>query len=831
MPKEESTPAVPRALADLTQEHLDVLRLRAIPAEAAGAYGLRNWNGSAVRKGREEGIDPFPKLPAFEHTTGILIPYPSSDDHPSYWRVRHDETKFEVEDEIGAGSNGRREVVVPRYVALAGPVRPFITHSVRRIAANPTEPIFVTEAPLKALSLEAAGFPAIGLGGVLAGMHDVEFAHQVSEILVNKDLKDQIDWRARPVYVVFDAGQTTNPLVALGVAYCWRALSREGALVRVVTLPYFHPADSDPENGKMWRREDQGPDDLLARQGCQALRSLIDQAVFADPVERVRAIMSSAAAARDKASQVIALTQDLVVQACLHAGGARSVAAAAAEAPRSVGVRVIKQATAEFAERLSNRANGEQAEWKTDLERSSTGRPLPIGLNVEVCLRGDPRLSGLVAYDEFQQAVVFGRTTPWADVYVDSANIARGDPWTDADTTRLQAFLGREHQLLDVDPRKIEAALFVVARDKKFHPVREYLLGLEWDGTPRLDTALEAYFGAPAELSDYHSIISSQFFIAAVARALRPGCKVDTMLVLEGDQGDYKTTALKTLAGTDWYGDASQRDLTGKEAAMNIQGCWIYIFDEGSIFARADALQLKEFLSKEVDQFVPKFSNRKTKIPRGCVFGLTTNDDAYLSDPTGNRRYRPVACGRINIDALIRDRDQLWAEARHRFEASEKWWCETGSAEDLICQREQDKRRRRDPWEQRIGAALADRTETTVEYVLTGVLDLKEATLSQKERLRVVGILQAHGWRLDRVGKVAGASARIYTRGAGGKLEPTRKLTPSQQAMASAFSDTLPVAFTHELLPSGKVIRVWREREPEASEPDFSAIEEALSLV
>ena len=152
---------------------------------------------------------------------------------------------------------------------------------------------------------------------------------------------------------------------------------------------------------------------------------------------------------------------------------------------------------------------------------------------------------------------------------------------------------------------------------------------------------------------------------------------------------------------------------------MNIQGCWLYIFDEGSIFARADALQLKEFLSKEMDQFVPKFSNRKIKVPRNCVFALTTNDDAYLSDPTGNRRYRPVACGRIDIDALIRDRDLLWAEARHRFESGEKWWCETGSPEDLICQREQDKRRRRDPWEQRIAEALTDRTETTVEYVLT----------------------------------------------------------------------------------------------------------------
>jgi predicted P-loop ATPase len=710
-------------------------------------------------------------------------------------------------------------------------VPPFVTYSIRTVASDPSKPIFLGEAPLKAISLEAFGYPSIGLGGVLAGIHDVESAHQVHEILLHKDLKDQVDWRGRPAYVAFDAGQTTNPLVALGVAYCWLALSHAGASVRTVTLPYYHPADSEPESGKIWRREDQGPDDFLARNGREAFQALVDQAVATDPVERVRAIMATDLPGREKSSQVVALTQDLVFQACLHVGGARTLAAAAAEAPRTVGTRVFKQAAAEFAERLSHRAAGDEPEWKAELECSSTGRPLPIGLNVEICLRGDPQLRGLVAYDEFQQAVVFGVAPPWTDVYADASNVNKGDPWTDADTTRLQAFLGRTHQLLDVDPRKIEAALFVVARDKKFHPVREYLTALQWDGTPRLDEVFETYFGAPRELSDYHMIVGPQFFIAAVARALRPGCKVDTMLVLEGEQGDHKTTALKTLAGVDWYGDASQQDLTGKEAAMNIQGCWIYIFDEGSIFARADAVQLKEFLSKEMDQFVPKFSNRKIKVPRRCVFALTTNDNAYLSDPTGNRRYRPVACGRIDIEALARDRDQLWAEARHRFEAEEKWWCETGSPEDLVCQREQDKRRRRDPWEQRVADGLIDKFETTVEYVLTTVLELKEASLSQKERLRVVGILQALGWRLDRVGKVDRCSARIYTRGPGGKLEPTRAITPQQQAMASAFEDNLPVTLTFEMLPSGSVIRVWREEEPEAGEPDFSAVTDALANV
>jgi hypothetical protein len=232
---------------------------------------------------------------------------------------------------------------------------------------------------------------------------------------------------------------------------------------------------------------------------------------------------------------------------------------------------------------------------------------------------------------------------------------------------------------LGLQPKALTVAqqILAVAKRNSYDPVADFLAALVWDGKPRLDELLVAYFGAQGDPS-YLRAVGAKFAISAVARALRPGCKVDTVLILEGPQGLRKSTAFRILGGQ-YFSDAAV-DVSNKDSAMLASQFWFIELAELSTFRKSEDQALKAFISRTEDTYRPPYGRTNVKTPRRCVFVGTTNDDDYLRDPTGHRRFWPVKCTSIDTDALTRDRDQLWAEAVVRFHQGETWWLTTEQA-------------------------------------------------------------------------------------------------------------------------------------------------------
>ncbi|WP_132255523.1 VapE domain-containing protein [Methylobacterium segetis] len=197
--------------------------------------------------------------------------------------------------------------------------------------------------------------------------------------------------------------------------------------------------------------------------------------------------------------------------------------------------------------------------------------------------------------------------------------------------------------------------------ENMYHPIRDYLAGLEWDRQPRLARWLVDYLGA--DDTPLNQAFGELILVAAVRRVRQPGCKFDTVLVLEGPQGSGKSTAIQILAGPDNFSDQEILTLDAKAQMEAVEGVWIYELAELAGLRRADTTRVKAFASRSVDQARLAYGRFREKRPRQNVFIGTTNDDQYLHDATGNRRFWPVKTREIRLEALSRDRDQLWAEA------------------------------------------------------------------------------------------------------------------------------------------------------------------------
>jgi predicted P-loop ATPase len=306
----------------------------------------------------------------------------------------------------------------------------------------------------------------------------------------------------------------------------------------------------------------------------------------------------------------------------------------------------------------------------------------------------------------------------------------------------------------------IAQSLLAVSSERSYHPVRRYLLGLAWDGVTRLDGLADA-LGARRQVERQ---MLRRWAISAVARALTPGCKVDTVLVLVGTQGARKSSFFAALAG-DWFTD-SHVDLSSKDVYLQIARSWILEWGEVErVTAKRGADEVKSFLSSRVDVYRPPYGRAIVHVPRSCVIVGSTNEDAFLSDPTGSRRFWVVRCERADIDVAMvsRDRDQLWAEACAAFRAGEQWWL---SDEEVSEQQESAERFRvTDPWE----SAIAEWVETaegviTTRRILTAGLDLELSRATGREDQRVAATMRRLGW-VRRVSRVNGVATRVWERG------------------------------------------------------------------
>jgi len=264
------------------------------------------------------------------------------------------------------------------------------------------------------------------------------------------------------------------------------------------------------------------------------------------------------------------------------------------------------------------------------------------------------------------------------------------------------------------------------------------LQGLRWDGVERVDRWLWAYLGA--EDTEYSRAVGSRWLVSAVARVLRPGAKADCCLILEGAQGIRKSTALRKLAGE--YFTDELADLGSKDAAMQTRGAWIIELSELDRLSHSEVARIKAFMSRTTDRFRPPYGMRLVESPRQCVFAGTVNHSTYLRDETGGRRFWPVACGRIDVDGLTRDRDQLWAEAKARFDAGVVWWCRTGANG----RGQQVDRYEGDPWEEVIAPWVESQSSVSISEVLEKCLQKLQALWTQTDKNRASRCLRALGW-------------------------------------------------------------------------------------
>jgi hypothetical protein len=365
--------------------------------------------------------------------------------------------------------------------------------------------------------------------------------------------------------------------------------------------------------------------------------------------------------------------------------------------------------------------------WQTRLIRGENGEPKACYENVRLMLSHAPEWMGVLGYNEFAAAPLIMKPPPAL------ISFKVGDELQDNFDTELTQWL--ERKKLMVRPEQVRQVVDAVARCNAYHPVRDYLTGLNWDGKPRINKWLNNYMGVP--ISPYSMAVAAKFLISAVARIMQPGCKADHMLVLEGEQGIGKSTAARILAGT-WFTD-QLAELGTKDFSMQLRGVWLAEMAELDILSRADQSRVKAVLAQQAERFRPPYGKRVVNALRQCVFIGTGNRAEWMRDATGGRRYWPVKCqplvGRlVDLEGLSRDRDQLWAEALHRYQAGELWWL---TDDDVVVEamKEQASRYEAHPWQGRIAAWAEAWVLSLVPDILDPDIKVPRGSVSVEEVL------------------------------------------------------------------------------------------------
>jgi predicted P-loop ATPase len=411
----------------------------------------------------------------------------------------------------------------------------------------------------------------------------------------------------------------------------------------------------------------------------------------------------------------------------------------------------MRSAPADPIDELARHRAKKEPPWRDQLIRNNQGAPRAQLANAITALREAPEWHGHLYFDEFAIRTVLVAPPPW-EAGGNQPWVSR--PWTDHDDILAANWL--QHESIGVGADTAAAAVEAVAHDQAFHPVRDYLDGLSWDGVRRTGTWLTAYLGA--DPSRYTEAVGERFLISAVARVFQPGAKADHAVVLEGPQGIGKSTACRVLAG-DWFTDEIS-DLGSKDASLQVQGVWVVELGELGAMARPEVERVKAFLSRSTDRFRPAYGRRVVEVPRQCIFIGTTNAEGYLRDETGARRFWPVRVRSLDLDALRRDRDQLWAEAFYLYRKGAPWWLDTdGLISDAT--EEQAARYAGDPWHDTIAAFVKDRDSVTVADIMGEALGLEISRRGQAEQNRVARILRTLGFERKQV-RLRGSNDRVW---------------------------------------------------------------------
>lgn len=392
-------------------------------------------------------------------------------------------------------------------------------------------------------------------------------------------------------------------------------------------------------------------------------------------------------------------------------------------------------------------------DWESQLMRNDKGKILSDAANVYLVLTNHPQWRGVIGLNKMADVITKRKPMPFA-------GSVKGD-WHDTDDMRMVVWLSQNYRI-DYSAAKVLEQVNLVAEECAFHPVLAYFDGLAWDGVPRLDIFSHAYLGT--QDTQYNRLAFPMWLISAVARVYAPGSKADHVLILEGEQGIKKSSALRALAG-EWFMDTPIQ-IGSKDAMEVIRGKLIVELAELDSLNRAESSAAKSFFSSPEDTFRASYGRRAATLKRQCVFAGTVNHDQYMKDDTGNRRYWPIACTRVDMEEIKADRDQLWAEAVARYKAGARWWPE-GDEAQLFCD-EQDKRFMQDAWLSPIRIWLEG--NNNVEYVTTATvmgsaLKMDMSKWTRNDQMRVGAVMRRLGWlrKRKRFGGTDGYLDWIYT--------------------------------------------------------------------
>ncbi len=366
------------------------------------------------------------------------------------------------------------------------------------------------------------------------------------------------------------------------------------------------------------------------------------------------------------------------------------------------------------------------------------GKPKAHLANVQTVFETDPAWATSFSRCELRRRVIF-----------------RGKVLEDEDEAEVSRQIAATYGLHATTQTVSEAIRWAAAK-RRTHPVREWLHSLKWDGVPRLDTWLTVYCSVPD--TELVRAMGRAWLVQACARAIDPGCKADAVLILKGVQGCRKSTTCAALGGP-WFRD-SDIDLASKDKYGQLEGAWIYELSEMDAMRRADARALKAFVSSQSDSYRPSYGRNTQDVPRSTVFIGTTNDEEFLVDPTGSRRYWVVEVGQCFPEELEADREQLFAEAAHYTRAGETWHL----ASHLDVERANIAERYTpvDSWENAIAEWVIGEDDFTLDQVWRRALGNERSNASRADDMRMATILRRLGFGKRRGRARAGAVDRTY---------------------------------------------------------------------
>lgn len=364
------------------------------------------------------------------------------------------------------------------------------------------------------------------------------------------------------------------------------------------------------------------------------------------------------------------------------------------------------------------------------LTRNQKGEVSPVMnfLNAVKILENSPIFKGHLWYDEFYNDIM----TTWN---------GPKRTWSERDTLFLLQSIQQDFGLIRMSEKHVELAIRTVAFRRITNEPKEWLESLTWDGVKRVENFCRDYMGCSTEPDNYLKAISENFWTAIATRVYSPGCKFDNMVIFEGLQGKGKSTSLSIIGG-DWYVD-THIDSRNKDFFQIIQGAIVVEVGEMIAFNKTDVADIKQVLSRTHDVYRAPYARRPEKVPRRCVFVGTTNDDSYLRDATGARRFWPVTTGEISLDKIRQDREQLFAEAVWRHKNGFPIWqvpLEEAKAA-------QDARFDEDPWTNIVTTFLSGIHTIKLESILTDCLEIDKAHIDARSANRVRSILKKCGYK------------------------------------------------------------------------------------